>query len=186
MAESDLDRRLRRLARTLDPPARLIRAWSLGGGISAQMVAFETEQPGGETRALVLRRHGAADRARNPNIAADEFRLLQLLDRAGVPAPRPYCLDQSGEIFPAPYLVLEYVEGSSDVAPEASAAAIEQTAAALAKIHAVDAWRLRSLLPSQKDIAAALLGSVSRARGYASGRCAHPRRAVAGLAAVIS
>jgi hypothetical protein len=66
---------------------------------------------------MVVRQHGDVDLKHNPNIAADEFKLLQLLQSVGVAAPRPYHLDQSGEIFSTPYLVIEYIEGKTEFAP---------------------------------------------------------------------
>lgn len=51
-----------------------------------------------------MRRHGAADLRHNPHVAADEFKLWQLLQSAGLPVPAPRCLS-------TPCLVVDYVEG---------------------------------------------------------------------------
>jgi aminoglycoside phosphotransferase (APT) family kinase protein len=88
---------------------------------------------------MVLRRHGDADFDRNLNVARDEYRLLHLLRSAGVPVPTPFFLDTSGEIFPRPYLVVEYVEGSVDAAPSNVPDLVAQMATQLAAIHALDA-----------------------------------------------
>ncbi|MEP7293022.1 MAG: phosphotransferase [Chloroflexota bacterium] len=99
---------------------------------------------------LLVRQHGAVDRASNPQIAADEFTLLSALRAVGLPVPAPYLVDQSGEIFATPYIVMEYVEGAVEAAPANLPDFIEQSAAQLAAIHQVDAAALGlSFLPDQ-------------------------------------
>ncbi|MFL5735171.1 MAG: phosphotransferase family protein [Chloroflexia bacterium] len=153
MAAPNEDDRFEQLIRKLEPRSRLLRAWELKGGVSAQVTALEIELPGGHTRKLVVRKHGSTDLERNPNIAADEFRLLQTLQSAGLPAPRPYHLDQSGDLFPTPYVVLEYIEGEPDFAPSDLHGCLLKLAQLLFSIHSVDlsAFDL-SYLPGQEDI----------------------------------
>ena len=143
---------LGQLVRKLEPQGKLVRAWELKGGVSAQVTALEVERPGGLIRKLVVRRHGPADLGQNPNIAADEFRLLQILQPAGLPVPRPYYLDQSGEIFPTPYVVLEYLEGEPDFAPSDLPGCLRQMVGLLFRIHSVDPSRFElSFLPGQDE-----------------------------------
>ena len=78
--------------------------------------ALEIEQPGGHTKKMIVRQHGAVDLKHNPYIAADEFKLLQLLHSVGLAIPKPYYLDKSGEIFSTPYVVIEYIEGEPEIA----------------------------------------------------------------------
>jgi aminoglycoside phosphotransferase (APT) family kinase protein len=145
--------KFQRLAQTLVPGSHLLRTWILPGGVSAQVTALELRQPDGRTHRLVVRQHGAGDLQHNPQIAAAEFRLLHLLHAAGLPAPRPYYLDQSGTLFPTPYIVLEYVEGAPEFAPADLADYLRQFAAQLARIHALDGahpdW---SFLPRQAQL----------------------------------
>jgi aminoglycoside phosphotransferase (APT) family kinase protein len=117
MAESKENKKFELLIQKLDPQSKLLRTWKLKGGVSAQVTALEIEQPGGQTKKMIVRQHGEVDLKRNPQIAADEFRLLQLLQSAGLASPRPYRLDQSGEIFSTPYVVIEYIEGNPEFAP---------------------------------------------------------------------
>lgn len=146
------------LVQKLASHSRLRRSWPLTGGVSAEVTALEIERPDGTTTRLVVRRHGATDLRRNPQIAADEFRLLRLLRSAGVAVPAPYYLDQSGELFPTPYLVIEYVEGTTEFAPADVADLARQLAAQLVRIHTLDATTLDlSFLPRQADLYAALL-----------------------------
>lgn len=117
------------------PDGRLIRYWPLTGGISAETTALLVAHPGGGEERLVVRRHGAIDLAANPRIAATEYRLLQLLQAEGIPVPRPRLLDESCAILPSPYVVIEYIDGSPDDAPQDDDALIDRMAAQLAAIH---------------------------------------------------
>ncbi|MDQ2997030.1 MAG: phosphotransferase, partial [Chloroflexota bacterium] len=148
MTAATNDQKFQQLAHKIEPQSKLLRAWQLKGGVSAQVTALELEQADRQTKRMIVRQHGPADLKNNPQIAADEFKLLQILQSAGLPAPAPYCLDQSGEIFPTPYIVIEYVEGKSEfaLAPEH----IPQLATQLARIHALDCSQLDvSFLPNQ-------------------------------------
>ena len=153
MNDSHDDPRFSWLARKIAPGGTLLRVWPLHGGVSAQVTAMELQDPDGRIQTLTVRQHGAADRARNPNIAADEFRLLTALHTAGVPAPKPYAVDASGDIFETPVIVVEYIEGESVFALDNAPDLIPQLAAQLAVIHRVDVTSLdTSFLPRQDDI----------------------------------
>lgn len=133
-----VEEQLSNLVRRIDPGYKLLRAWRLEGGVSAQMTALEVALPGEETRRLVLRRHGEVDLGQNPHVAADEFRLLQILRSLGFAVPAPYLLDLSGEVFAAPYVVIEYVQGQTDFAPADLPAYLLQLATYLARLHQID------------------------------------------------
>jgi aminoglycoside phosphotransferase (APT) family kinase protein len=136
----------------MDPRSKLLRAWELKGGVSAQVTALEIERPGGHTQKLLVRQHGAVDRATNPRIAADEFRLLRILHSAGLAVPEPYAFDESGEMFPTPYIVLEYIEGQPEFAPANEADFLLQLATHLSRIHQLACGRFDlSFLPLQEQ-----------------------------------
>lgn len=119
----------------LSPDAYLLAAHPLTGGVSAQVIAFEIEHPDGTTQKLVFRRHGEIDYSTNPHIAADEFKLLQILQSVGVPAPVPVYLDDSRDLLPTPYLVIEYVEGETQLTPRHVTPFVRQLANQLSIIH---------------------------------------------------
>jgi aminoglycoside phosphotransferase (APT) family kinase protein len=123
------------LAQRVEPGSKLRRMWELKGGVSAQVTAFELERADGRVEQLVVRRHGARDLARNPRIAADEFRLLELLRAAGGPAPAPRYLDADGDVFGTPCLVVDYIEGEPATGREPDL--VPQLATVLARIHGV-------------------------------------------------
>lgn len=112
------------------------------------MTALEIELPSGETRKLILRQPGAATLQHNPRASEDEFRLLQITRSLGLASPAPVYFDPSGQIFPTPYLVIEYIEGQADFAPWDRIAYVHQAADHLAQIHRANPLNLDlSFLP---------------------------------------
>lgn len=148
----DLDeQRLERVARSIDPSARLVRAWPLTGGVSATVTALEIERRDGQRQRLLVRRHGAADLAHNPRIARDEFRLLEIVLAHGLPVPAPYRYDESGAILPSPYLVVAFVDGAPDFEPPDPSAAARRMAEILVRIHALRGLDALAFLPRQRS-----------------------------------
>lgn len=129
--------------------SRLLRAWTLTGGVSAQVTALEVEHPDGQRQKMIVRQHGEIDRKRNPRIAVDEFRLLHKLHTAGLSVPAPIHVDETGEIFPTPYIVIEFIDGTTESVPDLDDL-IHQSATFLATLHRVDASSL-DFLPSIHD-----------------------------------
>ena len=142
-----------------EPQSKLLRTWELKGGVSAQVTAIEIERPDGCTQKMIVRQHGEVDSKHNPHIAADEFKLLQLLHSVGLAVPEPYYLDQSGEIFPTPYVVIEYIEGETIFGTHAIADFIPQLAMQLQRIHEDDRSNLDvSFLPRHAEKVAEKIG----------------------------
>jgi aminoglycoside phosphotransferase (APT) family kinase protein len=142
---------LEQVVNRIQPSSNLIRAWELPGGVSAQVIALEIAHMDGATQKLVVRLHGEIDRAQNPNIAADEFKLLNHLYNARLPVPKPLFVDDSGEIFPIPYIVVEYIDGVSGISdlllPDQRPDMIRQLATTLAQIHSTTAIDALTFLP---------------------------------------
>jgi aminoglycoside phosphotransferase (APT) family kinase protein len=164
--------RLARLIERFAPGSRLRRAWPLHGGVSAQTTALEIERPDGGIESLVVRRHGKWDLARHPRVAADEFALLQILHAAGLAVPKPRHLERTGEIFGAPCVLLDHVEGQTELAPRDLDGYLARIAAQLAEIHAFGADRvpfLRRTVASAIAIEiepSALTGAAAAARRH--------------------
>jgi aminoglycoside phosphotransferase (APT) family kinase protein len=150
------------LAGRLVPGGRLVRAWPLTGGVSAHVDALEIARPDGTTERVVVRRHGAIDKGHDPEIATDEYRLLSTLHGAGLPVPKPILVDPSGEIFERPCLVVEHIDGVTEVAPDAVPDAIRTMADLLARLHAIDPAPLDlGFLPRREDPIAGVLAYLS-------------------------
>jgi aminoglycoside phosphotransferase (APT) family kinase protein len=126
------------IVQKINPQNKLLRAWQLQGGVSAQTTALEIERADGQTQKMLVRQHGEKDLTYNPQIAADEFKLLHLLHAAGLATPQPYYLDQSGTIFSTPYIVIEYIEGKTEFAPANLPDFLLQFATHLTRIHQID------------------------------------------------
>lgn len=160
MSDTQIETGLEALGQRLFPGSTLLRNWPLRGGISAQMTAFELLLPDGKAVKLIRRQPGARSLAANPGAAADEFEILQILAGSGVKTPAPVLLDESKSIFPAPYLVIGYIDGSPEYAPADPTAYAREAAGQLAQIHSVTVTdEARSHLPDQRQRLARLLGS---------------------------
>jgi aminoglycoside phosphotransferase (APT) family kinase protein len=120
------------------PGCKLLQTRRLQGGLSADMTLLTIKRNDGREQQMILRQLSAATFARQPDAAINEFRLLELLHLNGLPTPVPYYLDQSGEILPTPYLVVEYIPGEVDFSPSDLKGRILQMAEQLAHIHSID------------------------------------------------
>lgn len=148
MTESKKDNKFKQVVQKIDPQGKLLRTWKLKGGVSAQVTALEIERADGQTKKMIVRQHGEVDLKHNPQIAADEFKLLHLLQSVGLATPMPYHLDQTCEIFSTPYIVIEYIEGEPEFAPSNVSDFLLQLATHLSRIHHVDCSKLDlSFLP---------------------------------------
>lgn len=151
MSIAQNDKKFNQLVHRIDPQSSLLRTWQLKGGVSAQVTALEIERADGRTQKLVVRQHGIVDFKQNPHIAADEWRLLRLLRSIGLATPQPVYVDESGEIFSTPVIVIEYIEGSTECAPTDVDDCVLQLATHLSRIHRVDCSTLDlSFLPAQE------------------------------------
>ncbi len=119
------------LVQQFAPGGRLLRAWALQGGLSAETSALELEKADGQECRWVLRR------ATSPNGTAailSEYNLLRQLEPLGLLTPSP-----RGIIQPGPAILLDYIEGQPDFAPTDRLDSAQQMAAHLARIHQVHA-----------------------------------------------
>ena len=159
-----------KLVRRFDPHARLKSHRRLPGGYSADVTVLELEAGDGTSRKHIHRLHGDVDLQQNPNVAADEFRVLQLTHAAGMATPAPVYLDAMDPLFPTPSLVLEYAEGDTDLNPEDPAAYVVEMARELARIHRMDtASRDLSFLLRVEDDCASAIGRPSGSPGVTAG-----------------
>ena len=146
------------IARRVAPGGRLARRWSLKGGVSARVEALEIVMPDASTRRVVVRQHGAAHwKSLEDDVTRTEHALLVALHRAGMAVPAPLMIDSSREVLPSPYLVQEYVEGTTELAPAALACALPQMASFLARLHTLHPDALELSLPTREEPTASTL-----------------------------
>lgn len=117
------------------PENKLQAVTALKGGLSAQTTLLATLSAEGETQKFVVRQHGENDRAMNANIARDEFRLLDNLQATAVSAPKPVAVDT--DTFEFPCVILEYIEGTTQIDASQLDSVLQQMAQALADIHSI-------------------------------------------------
>jgi aminoglycoside phosphotransferase (APT) family kinase protein len=103
----ELDALVERLA----PAGRLVRSRRLRGGLGARMDVLDIELADGSHWKVTLRRFVRNHRSSTPERVAHEYRVLQLVESAAVPAPRPLLLDADGAFFGVPAIVLTYLPG---------------------------------------------------------------------------
>ena len=100
---------------------------------------------------MLVRQYGAIDIRHKPDVAAHEFRLLQFLHSHNLVVPMPYYFNQSGDVFPTSYIVIEYIEGKPEFALTHAPGLISQLVAYLSKIHRIEGEGI-SFLPQQAKI----------------------------------
>ena len=122
--------KLRRALSRVNSRWRLRQCQALGGRATTLHVDAE-----GSSQRLVLLSHSPADRALNPHIARDEYRLLGKLHEAGLPVPEALALDESHE---PPFLITSFVEGAPRMRADNLEPFCQQLAATLSAIHALE------------------------------------------------
>ena len=103
----------------------------LVGGVSADVFKLELEQPG-LIKSVVLRIHGETHGGHDAQL---EFDILKSLYDLGVRLPKPLAVDVSLEIVAYPFLLIDFVEGTTKVAPDFANDAIKKMANMLFEIH---------------------------------------------------
>jgi len=114
----------------------------LAGGVSADVYRLDLDLADGSTTSLVLRAHGASHSGHSAKL---EYKLLQALHRLGVPVPEPLLLDVSGSLLTVPFILMEFVGGTSIVTASRLGQQIDVMAYALSKIHALPSTHLPRL-----------------------------------------
>jgi aminoglycoside phosphotransferase (APT) family kinase protein len=131
---------LRWVERAVGRGARVSSLRRMRGGTSSAVHAVNVVDARGQVHRLVLRRFVRADWfAREPDLAEREARVLQLLERSKVPAPRLVAVDPRGDVCDVPAVLMTRLPGRVDFAPDDIDAWLEQLAGALPAIHSVDA-----------------------------------------------
>jgi aminoglycoside phosphotransferase (APT) family kinase protein len=92
----------------------------------------------GRRRRVILRQPRPEILAQIPDVAQREFRLLEIVRAAGVPAPEPLYVDQSGDILATSFLVRDYIDGRPELSPQNPDDYLRQMAGVLATIHSID------------------------------------------------
>lgn len=114
----------------------------LTGGVAADVFRLDLRLDDGGAFRAVLRVHGPTYPGHD---AALEFQLLQSLHHAGLPVPRPLCVDTSRQVLQHPYLLTAFVDGSTTIPHTTVDAGIGAMAGCLAAVHATPTGALPTL-----------------------------------------
>ena len=102
----------------LEPGGQLVGWRALTGGVSADVFGLDIATSDGGRRRVVVRRHRAVDfKQHGLTVTAKEYHLLAALHRLGLAVPEPY-LYVDTDPTSAPYLVMEWVDGSTELTGE--------------------------------------------------------------------
>jgi aminoglycoside phosphotransferase (APT) family kinase protein len=134
--------------RSIDPSGRILSVEPLNGGISHANHAIRIET-GGAVREVVLRRWVRACPQEEDTgfSAAQEAATYGLLAASAVPAPRLLAADLDARDCDVPSLLLTRAPGTTLTAPDDMRGFLDQLAAALPVIHAVDPERAARTVP---------------------------------------
>ncbi len=161
--DNDSSTAFRHILQKLQADATLVAVRPLVGGTSRATTTLDYETEG--------RRHTVVVRAceepaghENPFLNRGA-KPLHWLHHVAVPVPRLYMADDSGDILPHPYLVMEYIGAhpmNTLFSPMSPHHGVRKMASALAQIHGTAHSRAFSFVPKQNQIVAARLNQVPR------------------------
>jgi aminoglycoside phosphotransferase (APT) family kinase protein len=105
------------------------------------MDVLDIERADGTRTKVTLRRFPRDNRSSRPEHVAHEYSVLQLVEKAGIPAPRPLLLDAEGDLLGVPAIALTFLPGAPVYMPRDVTSWTEQLAQALLRVHAVTPQR---------------------------------------------
>jgi aminoglycoside phosphotransferase (APT) family kinase protein len=149
-------RAIERAVAALEPGARIVDLRAVTGGVSATVVRVDLEVADRRRRVL-FRQHGGAEfKHHGRTVAEKEHHLLAALHRAGLAVPEPLWFEPAGSEA-APSLLLDWVDGSTDVAAENLTGALDQMADFLVRLHGLDPGALDVELEPVEDPVAGVI-----------------------------
>jgi len=117
---------------------RIVSIHPRSGGTSSAIHAVTVEHRDGTRQSLVLRRYVRADwLAEEPDLAEHEARVLDLLERTEVDAPRLVAVDQHGARCDVPAVLMTRLPGRIRWSPQAIDPRLDALVDAMLTIHAV-------------------------------------------------
>ena len=138
----DVTPALAEVAAELEPHGELVVVRELTGGVSAEVVALDIATADGGRRRVVFRRHRVGDVKQHVRtVTAKEHRLLDALHSTGFAVPEPYLYVET-VAGPGSYLVMEWIDGSTELRSTEVDAALDQMARFLVELHTLDPYAL--------------------------------------------
>lgn len=119
------------------PGGVVLRVDSLPASYSNHTHLAEIRSADGSVLRIVIRRYVPFGDYDLGEKASREFKTLELLQKNGIPVPRPLYLDEQGEIFGTPGIVTSYIPGKQITKPSDPHRWAQALAVMLARIHSV-------------------------------------------------
>lgn len=119
------------------PGSSVLAIDSLPCSLSNYTHLVEVRSANGSVSRIVIRRYAVFGNYDRGEKARREFKTFELLQRNGIPAPRPLYLDEKGAILGTPGIVTSYVPGEQIASPPDPESWARSLATMLAKIHSV-------------------------------------------------
>jgi aminoglycoside phosphotransferase (APT) family kinase protein len=138
-------KKIEAIAQRVAAGAQVKTVLDLKGGVSSTMTLVELD--GGDHQHIIVRAYRPKIIELDPQVARREAAILRTLQRTAIPTPTLLSLDESGALWPTPYLVLNYLPGAPVYAPDDPVALAKQMADQLLKIHRIDDAAAISFLP---------------------------------------
>ena len=124
------------VVKAINPNARVVSTCRLAGGISSRMDVLEYDSLGTSARKVVTRQYWEFKKPEDDNRLFGESAVLRALGANGVPAPEVVIdLEAASKIFGRSAIVISYLEGTPNLAPDDPSNWAVQLATALARIH---------------------------------------------------
>lgn len=142
----------------LEPGGQFVGMRELTGGVSADVFGLDIATSSGERRRVVFRRHRSDHfKQHGQSVTAKEYGLLAALHSRGFAVPEPYLCNRTDAVI-APYMIIEWIDGSTDVGIGDLAMALDQMAQFLVCLHSLDPLSLH--LPELEQIEDPLIAIV--------------------------
>jgi len=125
----------------------------LPGGVSAEVTRLDLLLPDGTEKSIVLRVHGDTHHG---HPAALEYNLLKALHRKGLPVPYPHYVDNTSQFLDHPFLITEFLPGSSAVPGESEQQYFKAAADTLTLIHSTSTVGLPQLTQRTDPVTASI------------------------------
>lgn len=116
------------------PAAKLRGSEKLTGGVSASVTLLDVELSDGSGIKLVLREHGPSHCGHPIDL---EFQLMRSLNDLGLSVPKPLAWGAKDGAHRYPYILLQYLDGTTDIPASAIENCIRVMAQKLAAVHDV-------------------------------------------------
>lgn len=124
------------------PGATLNGVARLTGGVSADVYRLDLRLANESPYRAVLRVHGETHCGHSAQL---EFQLLETLFRSGLPVPRPLGFGEDSELLGHSYVLIDFVEGSSEIKAQNLETCIGKMAEMLVAVHRTGPADLPSL-----------------------------------------